>query len=84
LTSPGPGRLPLLSSKEIISALKRCGFIYAPKRGKGSHVALIKTGKEEKSRLVIIPKKKVIPKGTLLSILDQAGLSKKEFLNLLR
>ena len=73
MTSPRSGRLPLLSSKEIISALKRCGFIYAPKRGKGSHVALIKTGKEEKSRLVIIPK------GTLFSILDQAGLSKRSF-----
>jgi len=73
MTSPGSGRLPLLSSKEIISVLKRCGFIYAPKRGKGSHVALIKTGKEEKSRLVIIPK------GTLFSILDQAGLSKRSF-----
>ena len=59
-------RLPLLSSKRVISALRRGGFIYAPKRGKGSHVALIKTDEGGKSRLVIIPKKKVIPRGTLL------------------
>lgn len=77
------GRLPLLSSKEVISALKKKGFHYAPKRGKGSHVALLKTEAEGKSRLVIIPKRKVIPRGTLLSILDQAGLSKKEFLEIL-
>jgi len=76
-------RLPLLSSKKAISALKRGGFIYAPKRGKGSHAALIKTDEEGKSRLVIVPKNKVIPRGTL-SILDQSGLSKKGFLNLLR
>ncbi|WP_346297701.1 type II toxin-antitoxin system HicA family toxin [Geoglobus acetivorans] len=35
-------------------------------------------------RLVIIPRKKNIPKGTLLSILKQAGLSKDEFLELLK
>ncbi len=78
------GRLPLLSSKEVISALKRDGFLYAPKRGKGSHIALKKTDDHGKSRLVIIPKRKVIPRGTLLSILDQAGLSKMEFTDLLR
>jgi len=77
------GRLPLLSSKEVIRALQKKGFLYAPKRGKGSHVALIKTGADERQRLVIIPKRKVIPRGTLLSILDQAGLSKKEFLDIL-
>lgn len=38
------GRLPLLSSKKVINALKRNGFAYAPKRGKGSHVAMIKEG----------------------------------------
>ncbi|MBD3376704.1 addiction module toxin, HicA family [candidate division KSB1 bacterium] len=76
------GRLPLVSSKEIIRVLKRCGFDYAPKRGKGSHIALIKSDKEKESRLVIIPKKKVIPRGTL-SILDQAGLSKTDFIYLL-
>ena len=77
------GRLPLLSSKEVISALKKDGFLYAPKRGKGSHVALIKVEDQGKSRLVIVPQKKVIPRGTLLSIFNQAGLSKKEFLYLL-
>jgi hypothetical protein len=34
-------------------------------------------------RLVIIPERKVLPKGTLRAILEQAGLSREEFLSLL-
>jgi hypothetical protein len=33
---------------------------------------------------VIIPRGKAMPKGTLLAILEQAGLSREEFLLLLR
>ena len=66
------GGLPLLSSDKVIKALKRGGFVYAQKRGKGSHVALVKEDEKGKKRLVIVPQNKVIPRGTLLSILDQA------------
>jgi predicted RNA binding protein YcfA (HicA-like mRNA interferase family) len=34
-------------------------------------------------RLVVVPQGKDIPRGTLLAILDQAGLSREEFLRLL-
>ncbi len=40
--------LPVVSSDEVIKALKRGGFTYAPKRGRGSHTALIKI--DEKKR----------------------------------
>lgn len=76
-------KLPILSSKKIVSALKKEGFEPAPKRGKGSHLAFVKKA-DGKSRLVIIPDKKEIPRGTLLSILDQAGLTKDEFMNILK
>jgi len=33
-------KLPSLSSKEVIKALRSAGFENAPKRGKGSHIAL--------------------------------------------
>jgi len=33
-------------------------------------------------RLVIVPERKNLPKGTLRSILEQAGLTKEEFINL--
>ena len=76
-------KLPILSSKNIVSVLKKEGFEPAPKRGKGSHLAFVKKA-DGKSRLVIVPDKKEIPKGTLLSILDQAGLTKDEFMNILK
>jgi len=58
-------RLPSLSSKQIIKALRRAGFTEAPDRGKGSH-----RGRD-------------IPKGTLLAIIDQAGMTREEFLKFL-
>ncbi len=38
----------------------------------------------ENTFLVIIPKRKAIPKGTLLAIIKQAGLSKDDFISLLK
>lgn len=35
-------RLPILSSKQLISALRKAGFEDAPKRGKGMELYLIK------------------------------------------
>lgn len=75
-------KLPVVSSKQIIRVLKQAGFEYAPKRGKGSHVAFVKVD-AGKTRLVIVPDKNTIPKGTLLAILEQAGMTKDEFIRLL-
>ncbi len=76
-------KLPVTSSREIIKILQKAGFEYAPKRGKGSHTAFVKKEKD-KTRLVIVPDRREIPRGTLLSILEQAGLTKEEFLKLLK
>jgi len=75
-------KLPILSSKDVIKVLISAGFEDAPKRGKGSHIALIKRSIEGQ-RLVIIPERKSIPRGTLRTIVDQAGMSRDEFINLL-
>ncbi|OPX22731.1 MAG: hypothetical protein B1H03_03630 [Planctomycetales bacterium 4484_113] len=77
-------RLPILSSDEVVKALKRAGFAPAPKRGKGSHVAMQGKDPTGRVRLVIIPKRKSLRRGTVQSILDQAGLTRDELLNLLR
>ncbi len=77
-------KLPFLSSQEVIKALRKSGFDYAPKRGKGSHTALFKIDEQGRKLLVIIPKRKDMPKGVLLSILQQANLSKDEFVELLK
>ena len=75
-------RLPIVSGRKVIKALRLAGFEDAPKRGKGSHIAMVKRG-HERTRLVIIPDKKSLPRGTLRAILDQAGLTREEFLALL-
>ena len=33
-------KLPILSDREVVRVLRRAGFEYAPKRGKGSHIAM--------------------------------------------
>ena len=57
-------KIPALSSKQVIKALRSAGFENAPKKGKGSHIALVKI-EADRPLLVIIPKRNVIPKGTL-------------------
>jgi predicted RNA binding protein YcfA (HicA-like mRNA interferase family) len=66
-------KLPGLSSDEVLQALRKVGFVYAPKRGKGSHTAW----------LVIVPKRRDLPQGALRAIIEQAGLTRAEFLKLL-
>ena len=76
-------KLLVLSSKDVIKALRAAGFEDAPKRGKGSHSALMRRGLD-KTRLVIVPQRKTLPRGTLRAILDQAGLSRDELIELLK
>ena len=76
-------RLPAVSSDEVIRALRKAGFVSAPKRGKGSHTALYRIDESGRKRLVIIPQRKDLPRGTLSAILEQAGMTKEEFLQLL-
>jgi len=75
-------RLPSLSSRAIIRALRNAGFVEAPDRGKGSHRAFVKRDLSGHVRLVIVPQGHDIPRGTLLAILEQAGLTREEFLKL--
>ena len=75
-------RLPSLSSRQIISALRRAGFEEAPHRSKGSHRAMVL--RSDPPRLVIIPDRKSLPIGTLRAIVRQAGMTVEEFLGLLR
>jgi len=75
-------RLPSLSSTQIIRVLRKAGFQEAPDRGRGSHRAFVKREPTGKTRLVIVPYGKDIPRGTLVAIVDQAGLSRDEFLSL--
>ena len=77
-------KLPLVSSREVIRALECAGF----KRGAkspGSHQVFAKHLDDGTTQTtVMVLGKKEIPRGTLKSILERAGLSDDEFVRLLR
>ncbi len=69
-------KYPLLSSDQVIAALQRGGFLKASQ--KGSHLKMVNGG-----RKAIVPRHDEVARGTLKSILEQAGLDLDEFLGLL-
>ena len=72
-------KLPVLSYLEVLKALNKIG--YNIDHQTGSHIILRQDN--EPHRRLTIPKHKEISKGTINSIIRQAGLTKDEFLNLL-
>ena len=74
-------KLPRLSGRELIKILSKCGFRIS--RQKGSHVILVKESKTGK-KCVVVPNHQEIDKGTLLEIIRQAGLTREEFLELVK
>lgn len=71
-------RIPSFKPRELIKRFERIGFVID--RQKGSHVILYNS--IDGKRLTIPLHVKDIPKGTLLSIIKQAGLTREEFLKL--
>jgi predicted RNA binding protein YcfA (HicA-like mRNA interferase family) len=72
--SPALSDLPL---RDVARALKAVGFERV--RVKGSHAVY----RDADRRVVIVPEHKTVKRGTLASILRQAGLTTAEFLKLL-
>ena len=68
-------KLPLLSWRAVIKALRKAGFIVA--RQKGSHIILVKD-----DCVLPVPKHAQIKRGLLMEIIAEAGLTKEEFLKL--
>ena len=62
----------------MLKVLARKGF--KPVRQRGSHVAL---SSADGKRRVIVPRHDEIKPGTLLNIIEQAGLTKDEFTTLM-
>ena len=69
-------KLPLLSWRAVIKALRKAGFTVA--RQKGSHIILAKD-----DCVLPVPKHAQIKRGLLMEIIAEAGLTKEEFLRLL-
>lgn len=72
-------KLPALTARDVIRALKRAGFI--ENRQKGSHLILIHP--ETKKRTVVpVHQGKTINKPLLVAIIHDAGITIKDFLAL--
>lgn len=71
------GALPVVSGKETAQALQTVGFAVVSARG--SHQKL----RHGDGRVVIVPLHRELARGTLASILRQAGLTAEEFKDLL-
>ena len=67
-----------LSGREVRHALERVGFYF--KRQKGSHMVL---RRDKPFAQVVVPAHRSIDTGTLAAILDAAGLTVEEFVDLL-
>jgi predicted RNA binding protein YcfA (HicA-like mRNA interferase family) len=70
-------KLPLLSWREVVKALRKAGF--QVERQKGSHLILTKN-----ELIVPVPRHKQLKRGLLMAIIEEASLTKDEFLNLLK
>jgi predicted RNA binding protein YcfA (HicA-like mRNA interferase family) len=75
------GELPILSVREVLKALSKDGF--SPVRQRGSHIVLSKITANGKV-CAVVPNYNEITRGTLYSILEQARLSKEDFMRLLK
>jgi predicted RNA binding protein YcfA (HicA-like mRNA interferase family) len=71
-------RLPALKSRDIIRALQKAGFI--EHRQKGGH----KIFKKGNLRVTVPVHPKDLKKGTIHAIIEQAGFTVEEFLQLLK
>lgn len=69
--------LPIVSGREVVSALAKVGFSEVSQRG--SHLKL----RNQAGMTVIVPMHRELARGTLRSILRQADLTVEAFIELL-
>jgi predicted RNA binding protein YcfA (HicA-like mRNA interferase family) len=74
-------RLPSLKARDVMRALQKAGFSVV--RTTGSHCRLVHNSDPTRQTTVPVHTRKDIPRGTLHSIIDQAGLTVDEFIDLL-
>lgn len=74
-------RFPAVTAKQIVRVLKTVGFVFH-RAGKGSHEFYIR---EKDRKMVMISRhaNEIIRRKTLGNILDAAGLTVEEFIDLL-
>lgn len=73
------GELPVVSGRDVVKALAALG--YEVDRQRGSHIVLRQSAAPH--RRAVVPDHREVAKGTLRSILREAGLTVNEFRTLL-
>ena len=73
-------KLPVISGIKVVKALSKIG--YEVDHQTGSHIIL--RHKEEPHRRLTVPNHDEIAKGTLLAIIRQSGLTREEFIDLIK
>jgi predicted RNA binding protein YcfA (HicA-like mRNA interferase family) len=71
-------RLPVISGDEFVRAAARIGYVWD--RTQGSHMILIGPA----GRRLSVPRQKELGRGLLRALIRDTGLTREEFLQLLR
>ena len=71
-------RLPVISGDDFVRAVERVGFVWD--RTQGSHMILI----GPPGRRLTVPRHKELGRGLLRALIRDTGLTREEFLRLLR
>jgi predicted RNA binding protein YcfA (HicA-like mRNA interferase family) len=69
-------KLPRISGRDCIKALEKIGFYF--KRREGSHIIM---RRDKPFAQIVVPNHNELDKGTLRSIIRQAGVSVEEFVD---
>jgi predicted RNA binding protein YcfA (HicA-like mRNA interferase family) len=73
-------KLPVISGRDAVKALGKAGFEPIKRRGKGSHMVV---ARRDPVTIITIPDHRELDRGTLRSIIRQAGLTVEQFVDLL-
>jgi len=76
-------RLPLCSSRQIVAALKRLGFVPGPAKS-SSHQSFCRRRGDKTDITVVVLGEREVPRPTLVGILKLANVSRAEFLKHLK
>lgn len=71
-------RLPVISGDEFVKAMRKVGYVWD--YTEGSHMILL----HPSGRRLSVPRHKELGRGLLRSLIQDAGLTREEFVRLLR
>jgi len=74
-------RLPSVKARDVVRALQNAGFSIV--RTSGSHYRLVHDTDPTRQTTVPVHKGRDVPRGTLRAIINQAGITVEEFIDLL-